>query len=99
MKGACKSYLGNKEQKTIFPNVSRSDAHFGFARLSFTCSLSAQVKVRSGYDMLKTGAQNQSSRPIEKQLEKLFFTLFLINWVQRPRCNFSGTSVKDLRQI
>ena len=47
MKGVCKSYLGNKEQKTIFPNVSRSDAHFGFAHAFFTCSAIAQVKMRS----------------------------------------------------
>ena len=34
-----KSYLGNNEQKTIFPDVSRLDAHFGFALPFLACPI------------------------------------------------------------
>ena len=33
----CKSGLGNKEQKEIFPVVSRLDEHFGFDHPFFAC--------------------------------------------------------------
>ena len=47
-----KSYLSNKEQRTMFPVVSRSSGHFGFVRLFFLCTGSgAELKtspVKSG---------------------------------------------------
>ena len=47
------SQLGNREQETIFPLVSRSDVYFGFAYPFLSAGLSAQVKLHAqkiGYD-------------------------------------------------
>ena len=40
-----KSYLGNKEQKTMFLVVSRSDTHFNFGRLLLACPVGPVSKI------------------------------------------------------
>ena len=42
----CKCYLGNKEQKTMFLVVSRSDLQFGFEHLFFLRSRSVKWRAR-----------------------------------------------------
>ena len=75
MKAACKSW-GNKEQKTIFLVVSQSDAHFGFARPLFTCPASAQLKLWSWWDVLKTGPKPKCTSDGETTGIFFFCTLF-----------------------
>lgn len=44
---SCESYLGNKEQKTVFPAVSCADVLFGFASPFFCAWSGASVELRT----------------------------------------------------